>query len=462
MAEVSIEADYLVVGAGAGGLAFADTLVAESKASVVIVDRLGQPGGHWNHAYPFVRLHSPSAIYGVNSRKLGEDTIDSAGLNRGLLEVASAAEILGYFDAVMRKHLLPTGRVRYFPLSNYSGCGRFASLVNGTEYRIEVRKKIVDTTMAETEVPSTHPPKYAVAPGMRCIPPNDLPRAAQAERYVVVGAGKTGIDVCLWLLEQGIPSERIQWIVPRDAWLLDRAHIQPKAEAFAARLGAVVTQLEAIHKAETVEHLFELLDTHGQLLRIDPKVKPTRYRCATITQAEVQALRRITNVVRLGRVQGIEADRIVLDRGSVPTDATTLHIDCSASAIKTRPTVPVFDGKTITLQAVRMCQPCFSSALIAHIEATVEDEAEKNRLCAPIRMPDRDTDWLEIFAANLMNQYLWTRNVDVRDWIANSRLDANQGRAHSLSAAEIELVRRFKESAAPAQAKLQTLLKEDA
>jgi cation diffusion facilitator CzcD-associated flavoprotein CzcO len=64
----TIEADYLVVGAGAMGLAFTDTLVSESDATVVVVDRNDQPGGHWTTAYPFVRLHQPSAYYGVNSR----------------------------------------------------------------------------------------------------------------------------------------------------------------------------------------------------------------------------------------------------------------------------------------------------------------------------------------------------------------------------------------------------------
>jgi cation diffusion facilitator CzcD-associated flavoprotein CzcO len=63
----TIEADYLVVGAGAMGLAFIDTLVSETTATVVVVDRNDQPGGHWTTAYPFVRLHQPSAYYGVIS-----------------------------------------------------------------------------------------------------------------------------------------------------------------------------------------------------------------------------------------------------------------------------------------------------------------------------------------------------------------------------------------------------------
>ncbi|CAN5388644.1 hypothetical protein BH11ACT6_BH11ACT6_47970 [soil metagenome] len=75
-----IETDYLVIGAGATAMAFVDTLISETSADVVMIDRHHAPGGHWNTAYPFVRLHQPSAYYGVNSRALGSDTKDSGGL----------------------------------------------------------------------------------------------------------------------------------------------------------------------------------------------------------------------------------------------------------------------------------------------------------------------------------------------------------------------------------------------
>jgi cation diffusion facilitator CzcD-associated flavoprotein CzcO len=52
----TINTDYLVVGAGAAGMAFADALIAACDADVVMVDRRHRPGGHWNDAYPFVRL----------------------------------------------------------------------------------------------------------------------------------------------------------------------------------------------------------------------------------------------------------------------------------------------------------------------------------------------------------------------------------------------------------------------
>lgn len=41
-----IETDYLIVGAGAAALAFADTLLDQSDAHITIVDRHGKPGGH--------------------------------------------------------------------------------------------------------------------------------------------------------------------------------------------------------------------------------------------------------------------------------------------------------------------------------------------------------------------------------------------------------------------------------
>lgn len=83
-----LDVDYLVVGGGAMGMAFADALVAETDATLAIVDGYGNPGGHWTRAYPFVRLHQPSAYYGVNSRELGSGAKDTEGWNAGLYELA--------------------------------------------------------------------------------------------------------------------------------------------------------------------------------------------------------------------------------------------------------------------------------------------------------------------------------------------------------------------------------------
>jgi cation diffusion facilitator CzcD-associated flavoprotein CzcO len=54
VAVAELEADYLVVGAGAVGMAFTDALVEHADVSVVMVDRRFGVGGHWNAVdWPF-------------------------------------------------------------------------------------------------------------------------------------------------------------------------------------------------------------------------------------------------------------------------------------------------------------------------------------------------------------------------------------------------------------------------
>ena len=175
----TIEADYLVVGAGAMGMAFIDTLVTETEARVVLVDRNHQPGGHWTTAYPFVRLHQPSAFYGVNSMPLGSDAIDQVGWNEGLYELATAGEVCSYYDHVLRQRFLPTGRVCYLPMSEYRGDGRFTTLA-GTEYPVNVTRRVVDATYMHVMVPSMRPPPYRVAPESHACRPTTCPDSPPA------------------------------------------------------------------------------------------------------------------------------------------------------------------------------------------------------------------------------------------------------------------------------------------
>jgi hypothetical protein len=419
----TVDADYLVIGAGAMGMAFTDTLVSDSEASVVVVDRGHQPGGHWNTAYPFVRLHQPSAFYGVNSRNLGSDTIDSDGWNKGLYELATGSEVCAYYDQVMRQQLLPTGRVSYFPMSEYQGQGIFKTL-GGQEFTVNVRKAVVDATYLTVVVPSMRPPAYTVAPEVDCIPPNELPKyAAGRDRYVIVGAGKTGMDACLWLLRHGVEPDRLTWIKPREAWLLDRALLQP-GPAFAKGIrGAMKARIESVRTATSVDDLFDRLEAAGLLLRVDPASRPTMYRCATVSQAELERLRTISNVVRLGHVVSIRSDTIVLDDGELPADPSSLYIDCTADGLERRPNVPVFDGDRITLQCVRGCQPVFSASVIGHVEASKTDDRTKNDLCAPIPYPVNDVDWLRMLMIENGNHTRWLEDAEMTQWLESSRLD---------------------------------------
>jgi hypothetical protein len=438
MHEPVIEVDYLVVGAGAAGMAFADSLVTESRSTLAIVDRHHRPGGHWNDAYPFVRLHQPSAFYGVNSRALGTGAKDEWGLNRGYYELASGAEVSSYFDLVMREQFLPSGRVHYFPMSEVGEDGVVTSLVSGRQRRVTARK-LVDASYSRTTVPSMRPPPYSVAPGITCVPPNELPRLAGARPgYVVIGAGKTGMDACLWLLENDVDPEAIRWIMPRDYWWANRATYQPGDEFFPRLVQSIANMAEALAGGHSVDEVFERLEAFDEFRRIDPAVKPEGFHGGFVSEREMEQLRRIRQVVRLGRVSRIDADRIVLEQGAAPTSREFLHIDCSAPGIPSKPSMPVFAGDRITLQWVRLAQPTFSWSLIGHVEVNYEDEAEKNRICTPIPPPDQPKDWVRMMATELSNQLVWSKNQDIRDWQYKSRLDPFTRRIRTIKPTETD------------------------
>ena len=467
MTQSNLTTDYLIIGSGAVGMAFADVIFHETKASMVIVDRHHGAGGHWNDAYPFVRLHQPSAYYGVNSKPLGSNSKDQIGLNVGMYERATSSELVSYYEQLMQQ-FVASGRVQYFPMSNYvgdwGGDHRFKSLMSG-EVQTVSAKKIVDTTHLNTAVPSTYPPKYAVAEGLRCVPLNELPRIkTQPSGYVVVGAGKTGIDACLWLLENGTSPEKITWIMPRDSWFQNRAKVQPGLEFFEASYGSFADQMEILASSTSASQVYERLEAGGHWLRLDKTVQPSMYHGALMSQPELERLSTIKNVVRMGRIQRIERDQIVLVNGTYPTDANRLYVDCSASAVQFHArtdSTPVFAGNKITPQFVRTFQPTFSAAFIAHVESNFEDEEQKNQLCGAIPMPDKPIDWLRMHAANLRNQYRWSKDKSLRAWNAKSRLDGFTGLAMTTRPWDfkrISLLRRYGMNAGPAAVNLKKLL----
>lgn len=423
----TISPDYLVIGAGAMGLAFVDTLITDTKATVAVVDRYARPGGHWTIAYPFVRLHQPSAFYGVNSRRLGEDKIDQVGLNKGMAELATGDEVCAYYSKVMQQTLLPSGRVTYYPKHEYIGDGGFRSILTNKVIRVGPSTRIVDATYMRVKVPAMRPPPYEVAEDVSLIAPNDLPKVSRPYGgYTVVGAGKTGIDACLWLIVNGIDPKDISWIMPRDSWLIERGGMQPGfpgsnfAENTAARLAGVG---EAIMSASSLEDLLHRLEACGDLMRLDDKVWPTMFKCATVSLAELEQLKKIGTIIRQGRVVRIDADKVTLEKSTHESVPDTLYIDCTSDALAKLDPVPVFSGNRITLQSIRHCQQVFSAALIAHVEATYGDDKVKNELCRAIPHPEETLDYLITSLQSHQNGLRWSAEPKTAAWLKEARLD---------------------------------------
>lgn len=418
--------DYLVVGAGATGLAFVDALVSEADVEVTMVDRLPAAGGHWLHAYPFLRLHTPSAYYGVNSLPLGADRLDEAGENTGFYERATGDEVRDYF-AEAAARLVQTGRVRLLAghehVDGALNGEQVRDLSTGQVHEVAVRRKVVDARYLEASIPATHALPFEVGSGARVVAVNDLPAAIEsASSFTVLGSGKTAADACVWLLANDVQPDRIRWIRPRDAWFHDRRHFQP-LEQVGSIMEGLALDAEAGAQAQNLDDLFERLESSGRLMRIDPSHPATMYRGTMLSAHELRALRQITDVVRLGRVRRIERDRIVLERGETPTSAKVLHVDCTALGLNNAPAAPIFQPGRIVLQQVRYLSPCFNAALIAFVEAHRDEDADKNRLCPPNPYPSDIADWPRLMSRTWRTEGRWLNEPDVSAWVAASRLN---------------------------------------
>ncbi|MEB3416658.1 FAD/NAD(P)-binding protein [Alteriqipengyuania sp. WL0013] len=423
------ETDYLVVGAGAVGMAFADTLLSQDdNATVTFVDRHARPGGHWNDAYPFVTLHQPSAFYGIEGVELGTGRIDDSGPNKGYYELAGLSELQAYFETAMRDRFLPTGRVTYLPLTDYSGEGRVRGIFSGEENTIAVRRKTVDSTFYDTSVPATHTPGYDVAEGVRTVIPGKLPdlwmeRGAIPQHFTVLGGGKTAMDTVIWLLEAGVKPEAIAWVRPRESWMTNRQYTQPGLEFLpgAARFQRDLFEIGAT--AETADDLFLWLEEREYVLRIDRDVLPTKFFFATVSPGEVERMRAVEAVIAIGRIERIEPGKLVGRDGTATVPDDSLFIDCTASAVRPRPVTPQFEGDRITLQPLMAPLVTLSASVTGWIEANIEGEAEKNALGTPMQLDGRPEFYPLVILGNAMNRAAWGRHPELSAWLATTRLD---------------------------------------
>ncbi|CAD7972044.1 unnamed protein product [Amoebophrya sp. A120] len=187
--EFGIECDYLVVGAGLTGLAFADELATlNPRAKIVIADPNPEPGGAWVNAYDFVRLTCPREDYGVNSLPFNAVTNFDAKIDAGTgqpkmsttsgsaaaesavqakpEERASKREVLRYCRSVA-KRLERKGNVRFFFQAGYKGAftagtSTPAEIFHLVEIKIEGERVIFDeglggSSAGETSLYRTQP-----------------------------------------------------------------------------------------------------------------------------------------------------------------------------------------------------------------------------------------------------------------------------------------------------------------
>jgi hypothetical protein len=411
------QTDYLVVGAGAMGMAFTDALIDHADVHVTLVDRRHVAGGHWQDAYPFVQLHQASVFYGVASTVLGSGAVQQRGPEKGLQERAHQAQIRAYYDDILYRRFIGSDRVTFLGGSEYHSDGSshlVTSRVSGETVEIEVRRRVVDATYLSPTIPATTPPPFGVADDVRVIPVNELARLAEAPRnFVIVGSGKTATDAIVWLLANGVAPDRITWVRPRDPWMLNRAVVQPNP---VVALGLAADTMTAAGDAESLDDMFLRLEAAGVMLRIDTSVLPTMAKTPTLGTWELDLLRTIERVVRLGHIKHVTRYEMVFDNGSVALPEDSLVVHCAASGLQYPPLIPLWEPDKIRLQTIRVGFPCFCAALAGYVEATRDDDRERNRVCPPSNLPNDPVSWARMQVRGTIATRAYSAEPDIAAW----------------------------------------------
>ena len=312
MAMRSLETDYLVVGAGAMGMAFTDALIDHADVHVTLVDRRHAAGGHWQDAYPFVQLHQASVFYGVASTVLGSGAVQQQRPGGGAPGTGPSVGDPG----LLRRHpASPLRRLgpRHLPRRRASTTRDGSSHLVTSRVSGETVRGRRATPRRRRHLPVADDPRDDT-PAVRCRRRRPRRRRSTSSpgwptapsSYVIVGSGKTATDGIVWLLANGVQPDRIVWVRPRDPWMLNRAVVQPDP---VVALGLAADTMAAAADAESLDDLFLRLEAAGVMLRIDRDVIPTMAKTPTLGAWELDLLRTIEHVVRLGHIKHVTAPR---------------------------------------------------------------------------------------------------------------------------------------------------------
>ncbi|HET7724505.1 MAG TPA: pyridine nucleotide-disulfide oxidoreductase, partial [Propionibacteriaceae bacterium] len=157
----------------------------------------------------------------------------------------------------------------------------------------------------------------------------------------------------------------------------------------------------------------------------------------------------------LGHIRRVEKGRVSLAEGAVAVAPDALVVHCAAAGLKYPAVVPIWSPGTITLQPVRAGFPCFGAALIGYVEATRDDDEEKNRVCLASCLPDTPVSFARMHVLGGRAGQAFSAQPDIREWANETAL--NPGRIPPDRAADPRLgvaLDRYRQHAAAGFARL--------
>jgi len=419
--QTEVTCDYLIVGAGTACLAFVDTLVTlREDATFVIVDRNSGPGGHWTSAYSFVTLHQQSCCYGVRSLPLGK--LDKNGKEVwDIHDRATGKEICEYYERVT-ENLKATGRVQTYFGANYEGesTGVSDSNANSNNYKDATAKithiittkdgrsinvKCTKVVQSESNVIVPSMRKGVPFPidesVVRTISLNELPKhiGNNQQKYLVIGAGKSGIDAISYLLDCAkVHPDQITWIVSQSAWYWQIEAMVSKNPKPGKKFWKFLCDcfFDPLLKAKSADEAFLIMEEVAVMGRVDPDDEhfPRIFRGASLKISDMANLRSLQNVVKdKGRVTSITSNEVVFQDGahSIPySPSDTLVVDCMTADtygyFSFEKDFKFFNPHKIRLgPQISVFNPSHTSTQVAFLEAEFSDsaagDAAKNSFC---------------------------------------------------------------------------------
>ena len=103
----------------------------------------------------------------------------------------------------------------------------------------------------------------------------------------------------------------------------------------------------------------------------------------------------------------------------MPLAPDSLIVHCAASGLQYPPLVPLWCPDRIRLQTIRAGFPCFCAALAGYVEATRDDDRERNRLCPPNVFSDTLASWARMQVRGTIATRAYGAEPDIAAW-ANS------------------------------------------
>lgn len=144
------------------------------------------------------------------------------------------------------------------------------------------------------------------------IEENDASILLQDKQFVVLGAGKTGMDCIVYLQNVvNIDPSNIAWVISQDVWMLTGS---TNANPW------IWPESLARHSGDKIQAALEL-EKKGLFTRLDETITPSTFRYPVVQSHHMSLLRNVKTIIRQGRATAIRSS----DRGFATIDFGSDH-----------------------------------------------------------------------------------------------------------------------------------------